>query len=332
MKTTLLRRTPRLALRAAGFTLVELMIAITIGMAIIASLAGILATSSSSSKTNDRASELEYNGRYALSQIKTELLQSGYRAYTWAEPNTPSTALGAVTNECDSGSGGFVGNIRQGVWGVDDANPFSATCVPTKNGSDGGDILVIRRLDGNVPATLTANTFYFRSSYAAGEVFRGTTPPATISGVTPLNSFPLQVFVYYVRPYTVSATENPKVPALMRVVLQSDGSMTSEMVATGIEQFQVQYGRRTTSGLVQYYDTFTSANCGTCVLETTNGLTTTTTVWDEVNSVRLWVLARSTAPEPGYVNNQTYAMGDINYTVNDGYRRQLFTTVVQLRN
>ena len=44
-----------------------------------------------------------------------------------------------------------------------------------------------------------------------------------------------------------------------------------------------------------------------------------------------WLLARNTFIEPGYANTTTYSMGDVSYTVNDGYRRQLFTTTVQLR-
>jgi hypothetical protein len=57
-----------------------------------------------------------------------------------------------------------------------------------------------------------------------------------------------------------------------------------------------------------------------------------TTSWDDVNSVRIWVLARNSQPEPGYANTTTYQLGNQEITVNDNYRRQLFTHVVQLRN
>ncbi len=325
------RRVPR---RQGGFTLIELMIAIAIGMAIIASLAGILAATSGSSKTNDRTTELQFNGRYALNALKLELLQSGNRGYTWAEPSAAYTALTpTVTGDCGDGSGNFVANIRQGVWGVDDANPFSANCASAKSpASAGGDMLIIRRLDPP-ETTLVANKFYFQSTYAQGGVFRGSTDPLVINAAAlPRGNFPIKVYVYYVRPWTVSSTESPKIPALVRVALQDNGTMATELVASGIEQMQVQYGRRTTAGNVQYYDSFTTTNCSTCVLEATNGLTTTQTVWDEVNSVRIWLLARSPTVEPGYTNNTTYAMGNISYAVNDSFRRQVFTTVVQLRN
>ena len=45
-----------------------------------------------------------------------------------------------------------------------------------------------------------------------------------------------------------------------------------------------------------------------------------------------YVMARSAKAEPGYGNTNSYVMGDQTYTVNDGFRRQLFTMVVQLRN
>lgn len=319
--------------RAAGFTMIELMIAIGMGLAIIAGLAGMLAGTSSSSKTNDRTSELQTNGVYALNAIKQDLRQAGYRGYTWAEPNTVSTALGTITGECGNGTGAFISNLRQGIWGANDSNPFSGNCIPDKTGAAGGDVLVVRRLDGTPVATPVANTLYFRSTYNTGEIFRGATVPTTISGTAkPLANFPLQASVYYVRPYTTAATESPLVPALFRVVLMPDGSMARELVTSNIEQLQLQYGRLTTVPDTRYYDSFTAANCASCTLDNGFATTSTPTVWDEINSVRIWLLVRSATPEPGYVNNTSYVMGDKTYAVNDGYRRQLLTAVVQLRN
>ena len=323
----------RPAAREAGFTMIELMVAIGMGLAIVAGLAGMLAGTSSSSRTNDRTSELQTNGVYALNAIKQDLRQAGYRGYTWAEPNAISTALGTITGECGDGTGAFISNLRQGIWGANDSNPFSANCIPDKSGAAGGDVLVIRRLDGTSVDTPVANTLYFRSTYNAGEIFRGATVPTTISSaIKPLGNFPVQASVYYVRPYTTAATESPLVPALYRVVLQPNGSMARELVTSNIEQLQVQYGRLTTVPDTRYYDTFTAANCASCTLDTGAAITRTPTVWDEVNSVRIWLLVRSATPETGYVNNTSYVMGDKTYAVNDNYRRQLLTAVVQLRN
>ena len=322
--------------RQGGFTLIEMMISITIGLAILAGLVGVLATNSSNSKTNDRTSELMTNGRYALNSIKQELREAGFRGYTWAEPSTPSpwTALvngtGCYGAEAGASANGFATNIRQGVWGSNNANPFAATCIPASRYVAGSDVLVVRRL-AVVPTTaaLTANTIYFQTIYERGQLFRSTAGvpvPPVFTGTTQMPAtFEVQIFVYYVSPFTVAATEVPLVPSLRRMTLQTAGvnagTMVDELVASGIERMQVQYGRLTTAPDTQYLNTIAGTSSDAAE-----------TAWDEVNSVRLWLLARNTTAEPGYVNNTTYAMGDSNVTPGDNFRRQLFTTVVQLRN
>jgi type IV pilus assembly protein PilW len=320
--------------RESGFTLIEMMIAITIGLGILAGLVGVLAANSNNARTNDRTSELMSNGRYALNSMKQELRQAGFRAYTWAEPTAPG-ALGTLTNECLAAgetAGTFVSNIRQGVWGANNSNPFSASCIPSTSYATGNDVLVVRRVaspptgcpDGSSPPC--ADTLYFQSSYSTGQVFRGATAPVFADGLTPVESFPVQIYVYYISPFTVSERETPLVPALYRVALQSDGSMSRELVASGIEHFQVQYGRLTVAvpATTQFSDTLTGSSVNTVASD-----------WDNVESVRIWLLARNETAEPGYSNTNSYVMGDQTYdfaAAPDGFRRQLFSTVVQLRN
>jgi type IV pilus assembly protein PilW len=320
--------------RESGFTLIEMMIAITIGLGILAGLVGVLAANSNNARTNDRTSELMSNGRYALNSMKQELRQAGFRAYTWAEPTAPG-ALGTLTNECLAAgetAGTFVSNIRQGVWGANNSNPFSASCIPSTSYATGNDVLVVRRVaspptgcpDGSSPPC--ADTLYFQSSYSTGQVFRGATAPVFADGLTPVASFPVQIYVYYISPFTVSERETPLVPALYRMALQSGGSMSRELVASGIEHFQVQYGRLTVAvpATTQFSDTLTGSSVNTVASD-----------WDNVESVRIWLLARNETAEPGYSNTNSYVMGDQTYdfaAAPDGFRRQLFSTVVQLRN
>jgi hypothetical protein len=56
------------------------------------------------------------------------------------------------------------------------------------------------------------------------------------------------------------------------------------------------------------------------------------TPWDAISSVRVSLLVRAGAPEPGYTNSTTYDLGNQRIAVNDAYRRLEFSTVVQLRN
>jgi len=64
-----------------GFSLVEMMISIAIGLLIVAALIGVLTSNSRSSKTNDRSTELQSNGRYALDHLKRGIRQAGYRVF-----------------------------------------------------------------------------------------------------------------------------------------------------------------------------------------------------------------------------------------------------------
>ncbi|MEO8856807.1 MAG: PilW family protein [Burkholderiaceae bacterium] len=334
MKTTAVSSTrgaPRLSRQRAqaGFTLIEMMIAVTIGLGMLAGLVGVLATSSSNSRSNDRTAELMTNGRYALDSMKDELREAGFRGYT-ADPGLSAPGAMVVGNEClqaGATAGSFVSNVRQGVWGANDpgADPFGGTCIPAGDFAAGNDIVAVRRAAAIPAAALAAGTVYLQSTYGQGQVFAGVAAPAFSGAPAPLASFPVRAYVYYIRPWSISAAEVPQVPALVRVSLNAGGAMASELVASGIEHMELRYGRLATDLSTQYLD------AGAGPLNATS-FDSSATPWEEVNSVRIWLLARNVTPEPGYQNTQTYTMGDQSYTVNDGFRRQMFTTVVQLRN
>jgi type IV pilus assembly protein PilW len=305
---TLAMKTP--STRLGGFSIIELMVALTIGLIIVAAMLQNLAASSGSNRTNARVSEFQGNGRYAADFLRREIQHSGFAGVSWSN----LTQLGA-TGTTDYGCGaGFAANIPEPIWGANDTNPFSGTCIPSANYAR-GDILVLRRagLDA-IPTTaaLAANTLYFRSEYLQGSVFLGPTRPANLQ--TPVIDYVLQTDVYYISPWTVSASENPKVPALYRMTLGPGPAMTPQLVASDIENMQVQYGVSTTAGM-RFYD----------------ASAVPASLWTSVVAVRLWLLARSTDAEPGYTNTSTYAMADQSITASDGFQRQAFPLVVQIR-
>lgn len=309
----------------AGFTIIEMMIAMTVGLFIVGALIIVVTGSSATSATRERASALQTNGRYAMEQIKRDLLHAGYlgisslfspdQAVTVGNPGPPAIAAISVTNACSTTD---VGRLSQRIWGAEGSNPFSATCIPAANYAR-GDVLVIRGLNpSRVNPPFSASLVYYRSSYEGGAPFVGPTAPdfTGTSKSAPYLDYLIDETVYYVSPYTTWATESPKVPALYRLRLSTGPAMVPELVASGVENLQVLYGIFQTNDTARYLAADEMA----------------TTDWDLVRSVQVFLLMRAATPEGGYVNNTTYSMGGDDYVVNDSYPRLLLTAVVQQRN
>jgi len=230
-------------------------------------------------------------------------------------PESSAWTSPAITNECGT-PGNFVKNIRQAVWGSNDSNAFSGNCIPAAKYLR-GDVLVIRHATAlpTLPASLIAGSAYLRSSYSQASVMSGAAG-AALTNPAGTDFFALQTSAYYIG----SDDSNAALPALRRVSLNGD-TMSDEMLVSGIEQMQLHYGVAD-SGNIQYFNSIAGDHSATGA-----------TSWDKVTSVRIWLLARNSKPEAGYTNTTTYTMGDTVYTApGDHFRRQLFTSVVQLRN
>lgn len=309
--------------RARGFTLLELMVAITISLFILSALAAVVIGASSTNRTRDRASELQVNGRYAIDQIRRDLQHAGFLGVTSlffpdqaiSVANPPFSSAITVSNVCDNAT---IGKLSDRIWGTNDSNPYSATCIPAANYLR-GDVLVIRGLNPNVAtAPFSASLVYYRSSYEGGSPFVGPTV-ADFTGsnrAAPYLEYLLEETVYYISPYTTSATESPAVPALYRMRLSTGPAMVRELVASGVENLQVRYGVFQTNDTVRYMRADQMA----------------TEDWDLVRSVQVSLLMRAATAEAGYTNTTSYDLSGTTVTVNDSYPRLALSALVQQRN
>ena len=66
--------------KLAGFTLIEMMVAITISMIVIASVAGTFNAQTRQNKAEEEISQMHQNVRGAVDLISRELMQAGYKA------------------------------------------------------------------------------------------------------------------------------------------------------------------------------------------------------------------------------------------------------------
>jgi len=322
-----------------GWTLVELLVAMTVALFLIAGIGQIYLAAKHSYEVQTSLAEIQDVGRYTVEALTQDIHMAGYwglmdtklaknmAKLTGVPVPPPPGVVGCAAGITDWGK-----MVTQRMFGLNDTNP--ATSVPAYGCiSDWlqGDILTVRYADPvAIPfaGPFTNTRLYIRTAPFQGSVAIGdpNSDALTLSTVTdPIHSdHALVAHAYYVSRNAASpvdcggAAVTP--PALARKILDSSGNPYKETLVNGVEQLQFQYGvdADADGSVNKYLDA--------------NNVSWTWPAVQRVQAVRVWVLVRATCPESGYTDNSTYKMGDKSYIVNDSYRRALFTTTVALRN
>ncbi|MGH9644447.1 MAG: PilW family protein [Terriglobales bacterium] len=246
--------------RNAGFSLIELMIALLLGVIVVAGLINVLIANRQAYHLQEANNYNQQNMRFAMDRIGWSLRMADF----WGGV-TPTSISGSPTvtggTGCDAA---WVLAVAQGIYGYDGSTGsggFPLTgCVNDANYVSGSDVLVVRYADTDaVPASggttgLTPSKVYLQVQTGnRGILFTDTRPsdlPNTTQGVS---TYPYAVEMYYLRPCsdlgsatTCSASSdgsNP-IPTLMRLRLDDTGALVNEPVVEGIEQLQFEYGIR----------------------------------------------------------------------------------------
>ena len=301
-----------------GWTLVELMVGVTIGLLLLAGITQIYTAAKHSYDVQSSLAEMQDVGRYAIDVLTHDIHMAGY----WDLMDiTNASLVGDVAPSPDSCLSSADLNwgkmIRNRLFGLNhnDINLPNYSCIGTDRAR--GDILTVRYAD---PAPLTGPGLSIRTAPIQGEI-GGT---GTIAG-TIFTDHAVVAHSYYVSnaasPVACgSGSFTP--PTLARKVLTNAGAPIKESLVNGVEQLQFRYG----------VDLTPAANPDGYIVRYVDANSVPVGNWGSVMSVQIWVLVRATCPEAGYTNNISYSMGDVSYTKNDGFRRALFKTTVSLRN
>lgn len=297
-----------------GVTLIELMIAVAIGLVLVTLVLQSYGASSSTASVNVAVSEYQTNGRHALETLKREIRHTALHPMVWDAAQLDANATATARNYgCGAG---IATDLMRGITASNDSNPYANSCLAA--GTDRqyarGDVLVLRRSALDATTSYDANAPYVRVSYGAANLFLGGESPAEL--VAPFFDYRLVADTYFINEFTVSAAESPKVPALYRLTLSSGANPTlvPQLVASNVEHLQFQFGQiMDATGGVRYFN----AN--------------QVTDWSKVSSVRVWLLLRSSNAEPGLARS-TYPMGDVTYAPTDSYRRSVLSSTINLRN
>jgi type IV pilus assembly protein PilW len=153
-----------------GFTLIEMMVGILIGMALIAGLAITFANSSQSYGEMQKQSLQIENGRYAFDVLRDDLEHAGF----YGSRTTLVTTPGSAPNPCTVTQLAVSTAIALPIQAYDSpaTSPISG-CLATADHLAGTDIVVIRRADPEITTLPTASDLYVQASFAGIEVQEG---------------------------------------------------------------------------------------------------------------------------------------------------------------
>jgi type IV pilus assembly protein PilW len=298
--------------RQRGVSMIELIVAMALGLFLLFALIEILINGKQSFGAANNLSRLQENGRIAINLLASDLKRTGYMGGNSDVPKISGTTPPQAPNAgCPTATTNWGLMITQPIFGLDDTRT-GYDCIPA-TAYLRGDILVVRHAAPWVETgALLGTRTYLRSSLFDGKTFLGSAQADVTNNVpnTPNSVREMLAHAYFVGPSGRSCG-SAAVPSLFRVRLGDNGRPVSEELLPGIEHFQVQYGIND-----QYLDADKIALAD----------------WPNVVTARIWLLVRSECAESGYADGATYTMGDINYTPNDSFRRQLYSSVVMIRN
>lgn len=317
-----------------GFGLVELMIAMTLGLLLLGGIGYVYMGSSAAFRTTDNLSRIQENARYALEVMSRDIRMAGYvgcgniasmTVKTIASPPVPPMSLNNALIGYDNGSGWTnpstipraAGDVLSIMAAFGSGTTLSGNLTPSNanvqvrgnpNGFKQSDVLVV---------TDCANADVFKVTNTPGT--SGTVTLAHGSGSNSGNrtgnygsdAFVMRVdqYSYFIGATLVTANRPLSVRALYRVGL--DGN--AEELVENVHDMQLRYGLDTN-------------NDGTA-----DSYSTTPGTWTQVVSVTVNLLMRSpdnnisTATQSVTFNNGTFVAPD---------RRlyQVFSSTVGVRN
>jgi type IV pilus assembly protein PilW len=346
------RRAPARAASCRGFTLVELMIAILIGLLLLIALVSLIVSTVSSRTELDRSSSTIENGRYALELLSEDIAVAGYIGPTSTivfNTAAPGACPASIANL------GYTAATNPAISTV--PLPISAlSTVPAclSNVLAGTAMLVITRASTTPlasPAAASATETYLQVSTCSTD-----TQPFVIASGASAASFDLMTksclssalapvrkviqHIYFVSSCNVCGSDTT--PTL-KVAEYLNGSMSITPLVEGIENLQFDYGvDMDGDGAPDCYTSNPSsppaAEIAAAVCPPTSPVydwSVAATNWANVMAVRIHLLARSTDSGSGWPDARTYDMGLENPAVgpfNDAYKRRVYSSVARLNN
>lgn len=307
--------------RQAGVTLIELMVALAIGMFLMAGAVTVFMQGRQTFRLTESIARLQENGRFALDAIEPDIRMASYWGLTTHSDLIDGRAAATLTTGPgrDACGANWAIDLDRPVTGSNGSYPWP--CAGT-GASATADTLTIRRVaEENTSAGWEADTLYVLSArVAAGQLFEGPTPP-TGYNATAHEIHRLLATGYYIGTSSLFGND---VPALRMKTLVGN-QIRDEEVLPGVEDMQVQFGVD--------LDPVGAANRGSIDRYVNPGDPVLSLSHVEILAVRIWLRIRAEREEVGFTDTDTYAYADQDLAApNDGFRRIVVSKTIFLRN
>ena len=289
--------------RQRGLSLVELMVAMTIGAVLIFGATQVFLNSRNSYGVNESVARLQESARYAMSVIEPDVRMANY----WGLSATaPIPAAQPVTAGACGAT--FVVDFPNNLVGDNNTYQLSAdstaacdalTDINTgaawaTNAVATADTLVVRRASAAVSAA-TPGIMQVCSTRANSQILGGTPCPGGTVGQ--INN--LFINAYYI---DRNSAQLAGLPSLRRKTLSSAVGgvprMLDQEIMPGVEDMQVQFGVAQQAAV--------AAGGGATRYVNPNAVP----VGYVVVAVRIWLLVRADIGESGFTDNRVYTYGD----------------------
>jgi len=346
--------------RQTGFTLVEVLVAVTISIILLVGVIQIFATTKRSYKLDESLARLQENGRFATDILARDVRMAGFQGCA-------NSAGLPVNNIVKNPKPDVIFDLKDAIHGLDNVGTtttINGQSIATKAGTD---VLTIRNAspssaqlrvkmsnpnDANIqlysnPEGWTAGDIFFITDCENADIFQATTVSnpngngwITITHASNVNTsnklskayqtnamlMRFESTTYFIAQSAAHPTNDAGQPvySLWRIRVTQNNAGTPEELVEGVSNMQVTYGLDTDgNGTVDTYTTAPPAG---------------STTWEKVASTRIDLLADSVQPSGPTTRRSTYTYpkpstgGSTTSTGNDRRAQQQYTLIVGLRN
>jgi len=346
----------------AGMSLIELMIAVAIGLALLAGLSSLYVSTSKARSEFNKTSEQVENGRFALQSITRDIEMAGFYGRSSLPVTTASYALPDPCATTPSSMGFSTSptlTVPLPVYG-----PALATTVPAcltttlPNMKTGAEVLTVSYASGSVTATPSGSEYYLQRSgcetdsvsmvYSnSASAFTLHNKAAVAGGACSASTIAeLRKYVersYYVATCDVcSGTGADTTPTLKMAEFVNGVIQPPSSLVTGIEDVHYSYGMDLdNNGSPDCYVDNPSdisavpAACTAAAAAATYAWTASATAnWTNVTAVRINLLSRNLDNTASWTDTRTYDLGRaaVNGPYGDHYKRHVYGTVARIWN